>query len=60
MLYTVIFEGDNDPSATVVDGALNALNLAQHEARSKRCEVTIATENGWYMSLDELEELVRQ
>lgn len=58
--FTVISEGAPAPSATVVDNVLDALNLAKHEAEKKRREVIVTTDTGWYLTLDELEELVRQ
>ena len=58
--YTVISEGAEAPSATVVDNILDALSLARFEAEKAKKEVTIATENGWFLSLDELENMVRQ
>ena len=58
--YTVISEGVGAPSATVVDSVLDALKLAKFEARKSSGEVTIAAENGWILTLDELEDLVRQ
>ena len=59
MSYTVISEGIPAPSATVVDNVLAALRLARSEERDGH-EVTIATDNGWILTSDELEELVRQ
>jgi hypothetical protein len=60
MTFTVISEGTAGPSATVVESVLDALNLARHQARGAEDQITIATDNGWILTLDELEEMVRQ
>jgi hypothetical protein len=58
--YTVISEGLDAPSATVVENALAALNVARQEAGKSGGEVTITTDNGWFLTLDQLEEMVKQ
>lgn len=45
--------------ATVVENVLDALNLAHDEARKGK-EIAVTTESGWFLTLDQLEELVKQ
>ncbi len=59
MSYTVISEGIPAPSATVVDNVLAALHLARSVEKDGH-EVTIASDSGWILTSDQLEELVRQ
>lgn len=59
MSYTVISEGTDAPLATVVENVLEALNLAHDEARKGK-EIAVTTDSGWFLTLDQLEELVKQ
>lgn len=60
MSYTIISEGPHAPSATVVDSVLDALKLARHEVEKTGQDVVIAADNGWILTLDELENMVHQ
>ncbi|MFC3695514.1 hypothetical protein [Chenggangzhangella methanolivorans] len=58
--YTAISEGIDAPSAAVVDSVLDALKLAEFEARESNGMVTIAAENSGILTLDEPEDIVHQ
>ncbi|HVI28480.1 hypothetical protein [Hansschlegelia sp.] len=59
MSYTVISQAEPSPVATVVPTVIEALSLARELAKQAEDRITIATDSGWMLSLDELEELVK-
>lgn len=59
MSYTVIVEAKDGPVATVAPSVLDALLLARGVASQDNIEVTIAGEDGWILTLEELEALAR-
>jgi indole-3-glycerol phosphate synthase len=59
MSYTVIAEVDQGPVATVAPTVFDALALARRYAREGDEGVTISTDTGWFLTLDELEELAK-
>ncbi len=58
MAYTVIVEGDDGPTATVVPTVVDALKLIRRLERDGT-EITVATETGWILTSDELESLAK-
>lgn len=59
MAYTVIASADQGPVATVAPSVVEALLLARDVTRSSGSDITIAAENGWILTLEELEELAK-
>ena len=58
MSYTVISGEEDRVLATVADTIFDALALARKSARDND-KVTIAADDGWILTLDELEELAK-
>ena len=58
MSYTVIASAENGPTATVAPSVIDALLLARGLGTDD-ANITIATDTGWILTLDELEELAK-
>jgi ribosomal protein L10 len=59
MAYTVIAEAEDGPVATVASSVIDALMLARGLQKKDAIEVTIAAEDGWLLTIEELEELAK-
>lgn len=59
MSYTVFDTSSPNASATVVPNVLDALALVRKLCRDGRDEPIVAASDGWILSADELEDLVR-
>lgn len=58
MAYTVIAAAENGPVATVATSVMDALRLV-HDLERSADQITIASDNGWILTIDELEELAK-
>lgn len=58
MSYTVIAAADSGPVATVASSVLDALKLVQDLERTGE-PITIASDTGWILTVEELEELAK-
>ena len=58
MAYTVIAAAENGPVATVAASVTDALRLV-HDFERSADQITIASDNGWILTIDELEELAK-
>lgn len=59
MSYTVFSRASAPSGATVVSSVVEALRLARDLARQGDPEPTVAADDGWFFTLDELEELAK-
>ncbi len=59
MSYTVIATAEDGPVATVAPSVVDALMLARGLTKKDGAEITIAAENGWILTLEELEALAK-
>lgn len=58
MSYTVIAAADSGPVATVTPSVLDALRLVQTLGKTGE-QVTIASDTGWILTVEELEALAK-
>lgn len=59
MAFTVIARTDPGPQGVVVPTVIDALALARRLEETGDPEPIIAAENGWMLTIDELEELAK-
>ncbi|RXF73584.1 hypothetical protein [Hansschlegelia zhihuaiae] len=59
MSYTVIVDAEEGPVATVARSVLDALLLARGLKTEDDDRLTIAADNGWILTIEELEELAK-
>ncbi len=59
MSYTVFVDAEDGPVATVAPSVLDALLLARGVKTKDTIGVTIAGEDGWILTLEELEALAK-
>lgn len=58
MAYTVIAAVESGPVATVASSVTDALRLV-HDLEKGADQITIASDNGWILTVDELEALAK-
>jgi hypothetical protein len=59
MSYTVVSHAKRDPQSVVVITVMDALILARELLEEVDERVTIMTDSGWILTVDELEELAK-
>ncbi|GLK77566.1 hypothetical protein GCM10008171_28200 [Methylopila jiangsuensis] len=59
MPYTVISEAEDGPVTTTAPSVIDALFVAQALSGADPAAIRIAADDGWELTVDELEELAR-